>query len=68
MAQGKIVNCAKCVSSNPTTDKSEGIARASSKASRMTPIAVISFEQITAEGRTEPAASTDMALIPDSIV
>jgi hypothetical protein len=57
VVRGGVVNCAKCVSSNPTTDRSPGISRANSKALRLTPIAVKSFEQITVEGRTGAAAT-----------
>ena len=58
VVSGGAMNWASLMSSNPTTDKSRGILRPRSNAARITPTAVISFEQSTAEGRSGMAART----------
>jgi hypothetical protein len=50
VVNGGIMNWARRISSNPTTDKSRGTSSDSSNACRITPIAVRSLEQTTAEG------------------
>jgi len=68
VVSGGAMNWASLMSSNPTTDKSCGILRRRSNAARITPMAVISFEQSTAEGRSGMAARADNAFMPASIV
>jgi len=68
VVSGGVMNWASRMSSNPMTDKSRGILRERSNAARITPMAVMSFEQSTAEGRSGMAVRADRAFIPASIV
>src|ERR1035438_1665728 len=59
VVSGGVMNWASRMSSNPMTDKSRGILRERSNAARITPMAVMSFEQSTAEGRSGMAVRAE---------
>jgi hypothetical protein len=58
------MHCADGMSSNPTTDKSLGMLTDSSKALRIAPIAVRSFEQNTAVGLSDKDINAETACAP----
>jgi hypothetical protein len=60
VVSGGVTNWASRMSSNPMTDKSRGILRERSNAARITPMAVMSFEQSTAEGLRPAQAPSRM--------
>src|SRR5215469_1644724 len=68
VVRGGFMNRAQRTSSKPTTDNSWGRAMPRSKASRITPMAVISFEHRIAVGGLGRSSSVERARIPPSIV